>query len=188
VRVLGISGSLRRDSHNAKLLRAAGELVEAQAGAEFVVYDGLKAIPPYDEDDDVDGGPAPAAELRRVIAEADAVLFATPEYNSSIPGQLKNAIDWASRPLASNPLRNTPVAVIGASTGMFGAVWAQAELRKVLGATGARVVEGEVAVAHAHEHFDDQGRLTDESLEQALKDTLSLLVAEARPPLAAAAA
>jgi chromate reductase len=187
VRVLGISGSLRRDSHNTKLLRAAGELVEAQAPAGFVLYEGLKAIPPYDEDDDVDGGPAPVADLRRALAEADAILFATPEYNSSVPGQLKNAIDWASRPIATNPLRNTPVAVIGASTGMFGGVWAQAELRRVLGATGARVVEGEVAVGHAHERFDDQGRLTDQSLEQALKDTLSLLVAEAQPVAVAAA-
>jgi len=187
MRVLGINGSLRRDSHNARLLRAAGRLVEAQTAAEFRIYDGLKAIPPYDEDDDVDGGPAAAAELRRAIAEADAVVFATPEYNSSIPGQLKNAIDWASRPISTNPLRNTPVAVIGASTGMFGAVWAQAELRKVLAATGARVVEGEVAVGHAHERFDDQRRLTDPSLQQALADTLSLLVDELQPARAAAA-
>jgi chromate reductase len=187
MRVLGINGSLRRDSHNAKLLRAAGELVEAQAGAEFVLYDGLKAIPPYDEDDDVAGGPPASADLRRAIAEADAILFATPEYNSSIPGQLKNAIDWASRPISTNPLRNTTVAVIGASTGMFGAVWAQGELRKVLAATGARVVEGEVAVGHAHERFDDHGRLTDSNLEQALADTLSLLFAEVQPVGAAAA-
>jgi chromate reductase len=187
MRVLGISGSLRRDSHNSKLLRAAGELLGAQAAAEFVIFDDLKAITPYDEDDDVDGGPAPAADFRRAIAEADAILFATPEYNFSVPGQLKNAVDWASRPLSTNPLRNTPVAVIGASTGMFGAVWAQAELRKVLGATGARVVDGEVAMGHAHEQFDERGRLTDPSLQQALKDTLSLLVAEVRPATAAAA-
>ena len=90
-------------------------------------------------------GPAAVTALREAIADADAVLFATPEYNSSIPGVLKNAIDWASRPLADSPLRNKPVAVIGASTGMFGAVWAQAELRKVLGATGARVAEVELA-------------------------------------------
>ena len=107
-------------------------------------------MPPYDEDDDVEPAPAAVAQLRDAIAGADAILFATPEYNHSIPGQLKNALDWASRPLATNPLRNKPVAVVGASMGAFGAVWAQAELRKVLAATGARVVDGEVAVGHAH--------------------------------------
>src|SRR5215208_2564309 len=140
MRVLGISGSLRRNSHNTKLLRAAGELAE-EHGAEFQVFDGLKAIPPYDEDDDIGSGPLAVARLRQAIAGADAVLFATPEYNSSIPGVLKNAVDWASRPPGASPLRNKPVAVIGASMGMFGAVWAQAELRKVLAALGARVLD-----------------------------------------------
>jgi chromate reductase len=186
MRVLGISGSLRGDSHNTKLLRAAGELLEARPDVEFEIYDGLKAVPPYDEDDDVGAGPPPVAELRRAIAEADAVLFATPEYNSSIPGQLKNAIDWASRPKAATPLLNKPVAVVGASIGMFGAVWAQAELRKVLAATGARVVEGELAVGHAHERFDEQGHLTDSSLEQSLEDVVSLLLAELQPARVAA--
>ena len=177
MRVLGISGSLRRDSHNTKLLRAAGELAE-EHGAEFEVFDGLKAIPPYDEDDDVGDGPEAVAHLREAIAGADAVLFATPEYNSSIPGVLKNAIDWASRPLATNSLRNKPVAVIGASTGMFGAVWAQAELRKVLGAAGARVTEVELAVGHAHEHIDPDGRLTDPSQQEALRDSVRVLLGE----------
>ena len=137
MRVLGISGSLRRDSHNMTLLRAAGVMFEAE-GAEFAVYEGLRDVPPYDED--VDGAEAPAAvaHLRDALAGADAVFFSTPEYNSSIPGQLKNALDWASRPIATNPLRNKHVAVVGASTGMFGAVWAQAERRKVLGSIGAR--------------------------------------------------
>src|SRR6185437_11248801 len=117
-----------------------GELFEAE-GAEFELYDGLRDIPPYDEDDDVDNGPEAVARLRAAVAEADAVFFSTPEYNHSIPGALKNAIDWVSRPLATNPLRNKPVAVIGASTGAFGAVWAQAELRKVLAALGAAVAE-----------------------------------------------
>lgn len=177
MRVLGISGSLRRDSHHARLLRAAGELVEQQ-GAEFEVFDGLKAIPPYDEDDDVGDGPAAVARLRETLAGADAVLFATPEYNSSIPGVLKNAVDWASRPLATNPLRNKPVAVIGASTGMFGAVWAQAELRKVLGATGARVTGVELAVGHAHEHLDPAGHLADATQEEALRDSVGVLLGE----------
>jgi chromate reductase, NAD(P)H dehydrogenase (quinone) len=159
------------------LLRAAGQLVE-QHGAAFELYDGLKAIPPYDEDDDVGNGPAAVARLRQAIAGADAVLFATPEYNSSIPGVLKNAIDWASRPLATSPLRNKPVAVIGASTGMFGAVWAQAELRKVLGATGARVTEVELAVGHAHEHLDPNGQPADPTQQEALHDSIRLLLGE----------
>jgi chromate reductase len=175
MRVLGISGSLRRDSHNTALLRHAGELFEAE-GAEFEIYDGLRDIPPYDEDDDVQNGPEAAARIRAAVAEADAVFFTTPEYNSSIPGALKNAVDWLSRPLATNPLRNKPAAVIGASTGMFGAVWAQADLRKVLGATGARVVEGEVAVGHAHTRFDENGRLTDANLEDEIREVVHLLL------------
>jgi chromate reductase, NAD(P)H dehydrogenase (quinone) len=177
MRVLGISGSLRRDSHNTKLLRAAGELVE-ERGAKFEVFDGLKAVPPYDEDDDVGNGPAAVAHFRQAIADADAVLFATPEYNSSIPGVLKNAVDWASRPPATSPLRNKPVAVIGASTGVFGAVWAQAELRKVLGATGARVAEVELALGHAHEHLNPAGQLTDPTNEEALRDSILVLLGE----------
>jgi chromate reductase len=179
VRVLGISGSLRRDSHNTKLLREAGRLLEAE-GAEFVVYDALREVPPYDEDDDADDAPAAVADLRGAIAGADAVLFSTPEYNHSIPGQLKNAIDWASRPLATSALRNKPVAVVGASTGMFGAVWAQAELRKVLGATGARVTEGEVPVGHAHTRFDD-GRLNDPNLAEQLQAVVDALLGELAP-------
>ncbi len=179
MRVLGISGSLRRDSHNTMLLRAAGELIE-EHGAEFEIFDGLKAIPPYDEDDNIGHGPAAVAHLRQAIAGADAVLFATPEYNSSIPGVLKNAVDWVSRPLAASPLRNKPVAVIGASTGMFGAVWAQAELRKVLGATGARVTEVELAVGHAHEHLDPARGLADPSQQEALLDSVRVLLGEAQ--------
>jgi chromate reductase, NAD(P)H dehydrogenase (quinone) len=177
VKVLGISGSLRRDSHNTMLLRAAGELVE-EHGGEFEVFEGLKAIPPFDEDDDLGDGPPAVAHFREAIADADALLFATPEYNSSIPGVLKNAVDWASRPLATSPLRNRPVAVIGASTGMFGAVWAQAELRKVLGATGARVAEVELAVGHAHEHLDPAGHLADPTQEEALRDSVRVLLGE----------
>jgi len=179
MRVLGISGSLRRDSHNTKLLRAAGEIVERHGG-QFELFDALKAIPPYDEDDDVGSRPAPVVALKRAIADADAVLFATPEYNSSIPGVLKNAVDWASRPLVSNPLRNKPVAVIGASTGMFGAVWAQAELRKVLAAAGARVTEVELAVGHAHEHLDPAGHPIDAAQAEALRDSVATLMAELR--------
>jgi chromate reductase len=177
MKILGISGSLRSDSHNTKLLRAAGEHFD-QAGVEFVLYDELKAVPPYDEDDDVDPAPAAVSRLRDAIAGADGILFATPEYNSSVPGQLKNAIDWASRPHPTNPLRNKSVAVVGASTGMFGAVWAQAELRKVLAATGARVVEGDVAAGHAHTRFDDEGRLVDDEIREQLNEVADLLIAQ----------
>jgi chromate reductase len=182
MRVLGISGSLRRHSHNTALLRHAGELFEAE-GAEFELYDGLRDIPPYDEDDDVDNGSEAVARLRAAVAEADAVFFSTPEYNHSIPGALKNAIDWVSRPIATNPLRNKPVAVIGASTGMFGAVWAQAELRKVLAATGARVVEGEVPVGHAQSRFDADRRLNDPNLEEQVLAVVQSLLTEAQPAL-----
>jgi chromate reductase len=176
-RILGISGSLRRDSHNTNLLRAAAEAVGPDV--ELELYDGLKEIPPYDEDDDVEPRPASVARLASEIAAADAVLFATPEYNSSIPGQLKNAIDWVSRPVATNVLRNKPVAVVGASTGAFGAVWAQAELRKVLAALGARVLDLELPVPHAHTRFED-GALTDEEIGARLAEAVEALAGEIR--------
>ncbi|MGZ8702250.1 MAG: NADPH-dependent FMN reductase [Gaiellaceae bacterium] len=177
MKILAISGSLRRDSYNTKLLRAAEELLPPEV--DFILYDGLKSVPPYDQEDDVQPAPPPVAALRHAIAEADAILFATPEYNSSIPGVLKNALDWVSRPVATNPLRNRPAAVVGASTGAFGAVWAQAELRKVLAAIGARVVDGEVAVGHAPTRFDEDGRLEDESLQEQLEETIETLLTEA---------
>ena len=173
MRILGISGSLRRDSHNTALLRAVAELLPP--GDELVLWDGLRDVPPYDQD--LDDAPAPQAvqALRAAVTAADLVLFSTPEYNSSIPGTLKNALDWASRPHASHVFRNKPVAVIGASAGTFGAVWAQAELRKVLVAMGARVAEVEVAVGHAAEKFDDEGRLVDEDVRAQLADALAVL-------------
>src|SRR5919205_2283334 len=178
MKVLGISGSLRRDSYNTKLLRAAARLVPG--GVELELWDGLKDVPPYDEDDDVEPVPAAVAALRAAIAGADALLFATPEYNSSVPGQLKNALDWISRPIAKNPLRGKPVAVVGASAGAFGAVWAQAELRKILAAIGARIVEGEVAVGHAPTRFEGD-HLVDTELRERLAEVIAALVAEVEP-------
>ena len=176
-RILGISGSLRRNSHNTSLLRAAAEA--AGPDVQFELYDSLKEVPPYDEDDDVHPRLATVARLVSAIGGADAVLFATPEYNSSIPGQLKNAIDWISRPVATNVLRNKPVAVVGASTGAFGAVWAQAELRKVLAALGARVLDVELPVSRAHTRFEE-GELTDEEIRAGLADAVAALAGEVR--------
>lgn len=180
--VLGVSGSLRRDSHNTRLLRAAADLLPP--GAQLVAFDELKALPPFDEDDERSPGPA-VAVWREALESADAVLFATPEYNGSIPGVLKNAVDWASRrgpgdvPAA---LRGRPAAVIGASSGMFGGVWAQAELRKSLGIAGARVLDREFAVPGAGD-----GELLDAGRREELADLLATLVMEAGPRLAAVA-
>jgi chromate reductase, NAD(P)H dehydrogenase (quinone) len=174
VKILGISGSVRSGSYNTGLLRTAAGMFPADL--DFEIWERLKEVPPYDEDDDTDTPPAAVAAFREALADADGVFFATPEYNSSIPGQLKNAIDWASRPLATNPLRNKPVAVVGASTGAFGAVWSRADLRKVLAATGARVVEGEVAVGHAPTRFGEDGLLADEDLLRQLQEVVDGLV------------
>jgi chromate reductase len=184
MKVLAISGSLRRDSYNTKLLRTAEELLPPDI--ELELYEGLKQVPPYDEDDDARPAPAVVA-LREAVADADAILISTPEYNASIPGQLKNALDWVSRPIATNTLRNKPVAVVGASTGAFGAVWSQAELRKVLATIGARVIEGDVAVGHAPTRFDDDGHLIDVDLREQLAEVVDALLVEAGAPRLVAA-
>ena len=183
MRVLGISGSLRRESHNLALLRAAA--AELPPDAEFVEWSGLAELPAYDEDLDAAGAPATVVALRRAIAMADAVIIATPEYNSSLPGALKNALDWASRPWPENSLRGKPVGVIGASTGLFGAVWAQAEVRKVLGTIGATVLDRELAVGQAHEAFDEHGELVDPELQARLADIITELVSADTPCAAA---
>jgi len=150
--VLGIAGSLRSGSHNAQLLRHVVE--ELPEGVELEVFDRVAEIPAYDPDLE-DLSPDAVEDLKAAIAAADAVLIATPEYNGSIPGALKNALDWVSRPIAETPIRSKPVAVIGASTGAFGAVWAQRELKKVLGLMGARVLDLELAVAKADRALAD---------------------------------
>ena len=184
MRILAISGSLRNGSQNALLLRAAAEVTPA--GVELKLYTGLRDVPPYDQDDDLEPAHEAVAALRDAVARADAVLIATPEYNSSIPGTLKNALDWASRPMATNVFRNKPVAVIGSSAGAFGAVWAQAELRKVMSAMGARVLDVEVSVGKAHERFDADGRLTDDDVRDQLRDLLAAIAVQGAPTLAAA--
>jgi chromate reductase, NAD(P)H dehydrogenase (quinone) len=190
MRVLGISGSLRRDSYNAALLRAAAERLPG--GVEFEVFERLAEIPAYDSDLEEAETPDAVADLRERMRAADAVLVATPEYNSSIPGALKNALDWASRPAGESALMGTPAAVVGASTGMFGAVWAQAETRKVLGALGGRVLETEFPFPRAQDAYDDgELRLTPEqssALEELLRELIASAeeAAEARGAAAAA--
>jgi chromate reductase len=184
--VLGISGSLRRGSYNSMLLRAAEPLLPP--GAELELFDGLKAIPPYDADEDSDPAPEAVQALRDAIAAADAVLVVTPEYNASIPGVLKNALDWASRPHATNVLRGKPAAVVGTSTGMFGAIWAQAETRKVLSTIGARVVDRELPVSEAPERFSAAGELSDPDVAEVYGEILAELASavEARESALAA--
>jgi chromate reductase len=184
MRILAISGSLRNDSYNTALLRALRE--EAPEGVDVDLWQGLKVIPPYDQDDDVVPGPEAVEAFRELVRESDAVVFSTPEYNSSIPGALKNALDWGSRPVATNVFRNKPVAVISASAGAFGGVWAGAELRKVLGAMGARVTEAELAVGHAHEKIGDDGEVADADLREGLGDVLQTVVTGVLDRVAAA--
>jgi chromate reductase len=185
VRILGISGSLRRESHNSRLLRAAARSLPP--GAELEVYKDLALIPAFDEDRESDP-PGAVLRLRDEIAAADALLFSTPEYNASIPGALKNAVDWVSRPFPDNALRDQPAAVIGTSTGLFGAVWAQAELRKVLRHAGAFVLDEEVPVPTADLAFTPADELVMPELGERLRDLLDALVREATAPLEAAGA
>lgn len=170
-RILGLSGSLRRDSYNRRLLAAAAR--ELPATATLDVFDEVADIPPYSEDHAVTEA---VAALREAVGAADGVLIATPEYNASVPGQLKNALDWVSRPFPSNSLRDKPVAVIGASTGLFGAVWAQAELRKILKTIGAHVSDRELAVGQANDAFGTDGGLA----QREHRDALAGIVEELR--------
>ncbi len=170
IRLLGISGSLRAASNNTKLLNAAAGLV-----GEAVRLDqwrDLKLVPPFSEDDESEPA-APVQALRLAIADADALLFATPEYNGSIPGQLKNAVDWASRPYGAGVLTGKPVAVVAASVTPYGAAWAHAELRKVLGRAGATVLDREFTVACAHEAFGPDEQLRDFELTRGLAELLA---------------
>jgi chromate reductase, NAD(P)H dehydrogenase (quinone) len=177
MRILGISGSLRESSFNTSLLRAAAEA--APDGVELELWEGLAELPLYDEDLDGDDAAESVRRLREAWGTADAILFATPEYNGSVPGGLKNAVDWASRPKLEAVLRNKPVAVVGASTGQFGALWAQQDLKRILGIAGARVVGTEIPVGRADERFDNEGRLLDSELFDQLRLHLTTLASEA---------
>ena len=186
MRILAVSGSLRPGSHNTSLLRAARDA--APDGVEVELFDpaGIAALPLYDQDLDGDDVPRSVARLRADWGRADAILFATPEFNGSVPGGLKNAVDWASRPRLEAALTNKTVAVIGASPGRFGAMWAQADLRKILGIAGARVVGDELPVTLVHEKLDAEGRLLDGELHERLRLLLGTLAAESAPAAVAA--
>jgi chromate reductase len=172
MRILAISGSLRAASHNTALLRAAAGL--APEGVEIELFEGLDRIPPYNEDHDTEQPLAEVSRLRAEIGAADAVLFSTPEYNGTLPGQLKHLVDWASRPYgAESSLWGKPLAVIGASVTDYGAVWAQDHLRKALGIAGARVLDVELPIGKAHSRFDPDGGLIDPETRERLAEIIA---------------
>jgi chromate reductase len=181
MRILALSGSLRTESYNTALAHAAARL--APPGVVVDVYDGLRHIPPYDQDRDEGDSATPRAvvHLRRQIEAADALFVVTPEYNGSVPGVLKNAIDWASARHRGSSFQNKTVAIAGATTGQYGAIWAQQDLRKVLGIGGARVIAGDLPVSRAHTVFDEAGQLVSPLVAERLRAHLASLVAEAAP-------
>lgn len=173
MRILGIPGSLRTASTNRGLLRAAQEL--APSVLEIEIFD-LRAIPPYDGNVEAAGDPEPVRAWKSAIRDADALLIATPEYNRGVPGVLKNAIDWASRPALAPPFAGKLVAIMGASSGMGGTANAQRQVREALAFPRARVLEEpKVLVASSHEKFDGEGRLVDEETRAKIADLLDAL-------------
>ena len=177
VRILGISGSLRRHSYNSGVLRAAAELAPEGAAVEVFELDG---IPGFSEDDE-QNPPEKVVELKRRVREADAVLFVTPEYNYSLPGVLKNAIDWASRPYGDSAWDGKPAAIMGASVGTLGTARAQYHLRQVMVFLNMFPVnQPEVMIGNASERFDSEGNLTDEQTKEFIRQLLQNLVEWAR--------
>jgi chromate reductase len=175
LRVLGIPGSLRAASFNRALLRAASEL--APDGMEIRIFDGLRDVPLYDADVEAKGDPPPVVALKTAIGKADALLIATPEYNYGVPGVLKNAIDWASRPPGKSVLNGKPAAIMGASPAGTGTARAQLALRQSFVFTDTRVLlRPEVLVARAQEKIDAQGRLTDEPTREFIRQLLEALL------------
>jgi len=175
MKILGLAGSLRSGSHSERLLAAAASALPA--GAELVTWDGLRDVPPYDQDVDAIGTPQAVADLREALADADALVIVTPEYNASVPGVLKNAIDWASRPRATTALQSLPVAVVSHSPGQFGGLWAADDLKRILKITGAKPLEDSVSVPQIDVVLPDGAdRLDDEDLHDALVAVLGALV------------
>jgi chromate reductase len=171
MQVLGIAGSLRSGSLNRALLRAAAEV--APAGMEVHLFEGLADIPLFNEDVEAQGDPAPVRGFKAAIQEADALLIATPEYNYGVPGVLKNAIDWASRPAGKSPLNRKPAAIMGASMGMHGTARAQMALRQTFVFTETcTMLRPELYLGRAHEKIDANGRLVDEPTRKQLRKLL----------------
>jgi chromate reductase len=176
-RVLGIAGSLRKGSYNRSLLRAAIALAPSEL--EIRPFERIGEFPLYDADLEARGIPEPVAALKEAIASSDSVLFATPEYNHSIPGLLKNAIDWASRPAGRSVLKGKPAAMLGATPGMGATIRGQLALRQALEGVGGVYVmpEPEILIARAGEHFDPEGRLTDEATTRRIRTFLEAFAA-----------
>ena len=173
-RILGIPGSLRRGSYNRGLLRAAAEV--APDGVEVQIAE-LAEVPLYNADVEASGAPEPVRELKDWIARVDALLIATPEYNYSIPGVLKNAIDWASRPPSETPLRHKPIALMGASGGLSGTIRAQMALRQVFVFTESFVMlKPELMVPRAPELFDADGNLQDPAIRDRVRAVIEALI------------
>lgn len=171
--ILGIVGSLRQGSYNGFAMKAAQELLPENASLEIA---DLHGIPVFNQDEEM-APPAAVLEFKQKILAADAILFATPEYNYSVPGGLKNAIDWASRPYGQSAWRGKTAAIMGVSVGNFGTARAQYDLRKILVTLEMpAVVQPEVMIGNAAERFDDSGRLTDERSRQLIQKLLSTLV------------
>jgi len=172
LRVLGVAGSLRRGSFNRALLRAATEL--APDGMAITIFDGLAAIPPYNADVEAEGDPPPVTAWKSAIAAADALLIATPEYNYGVPGVLKNAIDWASRPPGKSVLNGKPAAIMGATPGATGTTRAQLALRQSFVFTNTcALLQPEVLVARVHEKIDAAGRVTDAATRELVAQLLA---------------
>lgn len=181
MKVLGISGSLRADSHNSRLLGSASRVLPADAEFERLDSEILRSLPHYDEDIDTADQRDPAVlALRAAVAGADAILWVTPEYNAGLPSAIKNALDWVSRPRQAPAIKGKPSAAISASTAMYGGVWAQDQLRKSLKIAGARVIDAEFAVPRAHEVIEAHGDVLKVEDEPELARILELLVQEAR--------
>ena len=173
LKVLGVAGSLRQASFNRGLIRAAIEV--APAGVRVIEHD-LSAIPLFNADLEAAGDPEPIRAFKQAIEDADAVLIATPEYNHCVPGVLKNAIDWASRPARRSVLSNRPIAIMGAATGGGGTARAQSHLRDGLAYTSALVLpQPEVLVSFAASRFDDEGNLIDDGTRDEIRELLSAL-------------
>lgn len=180
IRILGIAGSLRRDSYNKAALRAATQLVPE--GSEIDIFE-IDGIPGFNQDDEQDP-PEKVVEFKKRIREADAILFVTPEYNYSVPGVLKNAIDWASRPYGDNAWSGKPAAIMGASIGAIATARAQYHLRQMFVFLNVYAVnQPEVMIGNAHEKFDAEGNLADEATKGFIRQLLQKLVEESRRSL-----